>query len=82
MITGVEKELLKKKIEEIGLDCKAILETKMIYNAEKDGWNAIDFHSRCDDKGPTLVVIQTTDFETIGGFTVESWESPLGAKNK
>ena len=31
---------------------------EVLYRASSDGWNAIDFHSRCDNKGPTVTVIK------------------------
>jgi hypothetical protein len=29
----------------------------LFYSGSKDGWNARDFHSRCDDKGPTMTLL-------------------------
>ena len=28
--------------------------TYLRFRGSRDGWKAIDFHSRCDGKGPTL----------------------------
>ena len=34
------------------------------------------FHKNCDNKGPTLVVIQSTKFDKIfGGFTESKWNN-------
>ena len=30
------------------------------YTASKDGWSALRFHEKCDFKGPSLVVAETT----------------------
>ncbi|KAJ5079815.1 hypothetical protein M0811_04128 [Anaeramoeba ignava] len=35
---------------------------------KKDGFPAQKFHSKCDNKGETLVIIQTTDKYIFGGF--------------
>ena len=29
----------------------------LFYSGSKDGWNAKDFHSRCDNKGPTMTFL-------------------------
>ena len=31
------------------------------YTASKHGWSALSFHERCDFKGPSLVVAETTE---------------------
>ena len=31
------------------------------YTASKDGWSALQFHEKCDFKGPSLVVAETTE---------------------
>ena len=30
---------------------------KLIYRGSKDGFRAIDFHSKCDYMGPTFIII-------------------------
>ena len=30
---------------------------KIIYCASRDGWHIDDFHSKCDEKGPTITVV-------------------------
>jgi len=52
--------------------------TYMLFRGSRDGWRAIDFHSRCDGKGPTISLFKvnhsgffsnTNRSECIGGFT-------------
>lgn len=31
------------------------------YVASRDGWSALKFHDKCDFKGPSLVVAETTE---------------------
>jgi hypothetical protein len=38
-----------------------------------DGWNAIDFHRRCDEKGATLTIVKTSDGYVFGGYSDQSW---------
>ena len=46
------------------------------YRGSTDGWMAEDFHRNCDNKGPTLTLLQIQDGDCIGGFTNQSWSSP------
>ena len=47
--------------------------TQLLYKATRDGDKASDFHSKCDNMGPSLVVIQTTTGYIFGGYTSKSW---------
>ena len=53
-----------------------LFETYLLYRASRDGCDPIDFHSRCDGKGPTLSLIRTEEHNCIGGFTNAKWSSP------
>ena len=57
------------------------IELELIYKASKDGYKAIDFHSKCDGKGPTLVIILANK-RLFGGYTTQAWNSssPTGFK--
>ena len=50
-------------------------ELKCVYNANVDGWSAIDFHTNVDGKGSSLVVIVTRSGKFIGGFNPVGWRS-------
>ncbi|XP_044170222.1 uncharacterized protein LOC122954272 [Acropora millepora] len=45
------------------------------WRAKTDGWAASTFHSNCDGKGPTVVVIQVGSY-IFGGYTDLSWSDP------
>ena len=45
------------------------------WHAKEDGWAASTFHGNCDDKGPTVTIIQVGSF-IFGGYSGVSWESP------
>jgi hypothetical protein len=36
---------------------EVMIEAKMIFNAREDGWDAKDFHAKCDMQGPTISLI-------------------------
>jgi hypothetical protein len=42
-------------------------------SAVRDGDSSDDFHSRCDDKGATFVLIQSEGGYIFGGFASASW---------
>lgn len=50
---------------------------KKIFQASIDGkWTAESFHANCDNKGPTVTFIRTTDDRIFGGYTEVSWDLP------
>lgn len=46
------------------------------YHAKSDGFTAHDFHSRCDNKGPTVTLVQVREF-VFGGFLDQNWGGKL-----
>ena len=70
-----EKNLISNWILQ---DTKKI--TKLLFKAKRDGDKASDFHSKCDNMGPTLTIIQTTLGERFGGYTSKNWTSPSSSK--
>ena len=44
----------------------------LIYRASRDGWNSTDFHTHCDNKGPTVSVVKSGNY-IFGGYTEQSW---------
>jgi hypothetical protein len=53
-------------------------EWRLCYRASLDGWKAEDFHSKCDNKGPTVVFVKVGNF-IFGGFTDRNWSAMKGA---
>jgi len=47
-----------------------------LYVASRDGDAASDFHSACDDQGPTVVIVQTESGDVFGGYAGISWAGP------
>ena len=46
---------------------------KLLYRASEHGYTGESFHEYCDDKGPTLVIIKSTEGWIFGGYTTQSW---------
>jgi hypothetical protein len=47
----------------------------LLWGGSRDGFDAGDFHDRCDGHAPTLTLIQDTEGNIFGGFTPVEWES-------
>ena len=54
---------------------KEIISSEMIFRISRDGDKSEDFHKFCDNQGPTLVIIKTTNNKIFGGFTPLNWKS-------
>jgi len=50
----------------------------MIYQATRDGFASSTFHSKCDNKPNTLVIIRSTSGNVFGGYTEQSWSGDSG----
>ena len=50
-------------------------EFTLLYRASRDGFEASDFHARCDHKPSTLTLIKTADGYIFGGYTAAAWDS-------
>jgi len=47
----------------------------LLYRASVDSFSAKIFHEKCDQKGPTITIVQTTDGYVFGGYSSQSWDS-------
>jgi len=48
----------------------------LLYSITRDGCDPVPFHSKCDDKGPTVTVVYNTQGSVYGGYTSLAWQSP------
>ncbi|CAH3128269.1 unnamed protein product [Pocillopora meandrina] len=47
---------------------------QLLMRASQEGFQAKTFHSKCDDKGPTVTIVKSGN-NIFGGFTETSWSS-------
>ena len=47
---------------------------KLLYRASEHDYTTRSFHECCDDKGPTLIVIKSSEGWIFGGYATQSWE--------
>ena len=50
-------------------------ELRLLYRSSRDGRDDSIFHTKCDNMGSTLTIIETTDGLVIGGYTNTAWAS-------
>ncbi|RIB03549.1 TLD-domain-containing protein [Gigaspora rosea] len=51
----------------------------LLYRATEDGFNAVDFHRKCDNKGACVVIVKIKDSDKIvGGYNPVGWMLPNG----
>jgi hypothetical protein len=48
--------------------------TSLLYSATRDGFGASSFHSKCDNKGPTVTLVSTPGC-LFGGYTSIHWDN-------
>ena len=69
-----EKEKDLNKIKEWIAPGKNI-QFNLLFRKSRDGDKTADFHRLCDNKGKTLIMIETKEGRKFGGFTNESWDT-------
>ena len=45
----------------------------LLYRATRDGFRAVNFHSKCDNKSATITIVQTDRGFVFGGYTSLTW---------
>ncbi|KAL9655394.1 hypothetical protein ABK040_011235 [Willaertia magna] len=50
-------------------------EWKLLWQGTRDGFDANTFHTKCDDKGPTITIIKTGCGSIFGGYTSVNWNN-------
>ena len=75
---GILKTIIKEQ-EEIDIVLNKIAEDypgayyKLLYKGTRDGDNATEFHSRCDQAEITLTIVEDNYGNRFGGFTTQDW---------
>ena len=71
ILTNVEyRKILKGWLPEV-----LVGEWRLLFRASRDGFAASAFHSKCDNKGPTVTVVKS-GANIFGGFTEKPWTNP------
>ena len=54
--------------------------SELLFRKTRDGSTPKDFHDKCDNKGITIVFIETTKGYKFGGYTELQWDKSNGGK--
>ena len=57
---------------------KKLIRTQLLYKLSRDGDSIKEFHNRCDNKSPTLILIESLDGNKFGGYTISTWDGDIG----
>jgi len=68
-----EVDFINKQLKPVSRELGGLL-----FQVSKDGDAVSTFHSRCDGKGPTVVIVETKSGNMFGGYTYSSWSSSAG----
>ncbi len=52
-----------------------IIKSALLYRASDHGWQPEDFHSKCDNNGPTVCLFKSKLGDCFGGYTSKNWQS-------
>ena len=53
---------------------KTIKKLTLLFRASRDGYSSSNFHSKCDGKVNTLILVKTTNSRRFGGYTECQWD--------
>ena len=53
---------------------KTIKKFTLLFRASRDGYGYSNFHSKCDGKVNTLILVETTNRRRFGGYTECQWD--------
>ena len=70
LISDNEKKLLDDLILE-----NTEKKFNLLYRLTRDGEGCSTFHTKCDGKGPTIIIIQTTSGYKFGWYTSINWDN-------
>ena len=72
----IEEEYRSVLTRWIPLDLTLTGEWRLLFRASRDVFAASAFHSKCDNKGPTITVVKIGG-NIFGGFTENAWTSKM-----
>ena len=71
VIVGEEECFIQNLLEWY---CPSGAQMRLLYRGTRDGMEPAAFHRLCDDQGPTITIIKSTNNQSIfGGYTTASW---------
>ena len=81
---GTPDEPFRESTILTNVECRKILkgwlpeamvgEWRLLFRASQDGFAALTFHTKCNNRGPTVTVVKS-GLNIFGGFTEKGWTS-------
>ena len=75
--TSSEAQLVRQLLKNTQLESRPL---KLVYNAQRQGWNPEAFHKFADGCGAAVVLAKTRDGVVCGGYNPKGWSSLGGAR--
>lgn len=75
--TSSEAQLVRQLLKNTQLESRPL---KLVYNAQRQGWNPAAFHDSVDGCGAAVVLTKTTNGVVCGGYNPKGWSSFGGAR--
>ena len=71
------KSYIIQWLKEPNQNYKDLKDIKLLYRGSRDGFKAVDFHEKCNNKGETLVIIKSNEDYIFGGYTEINWDNTI-----
>lgn len=68
--TDADILLIRQTLKYTNLEFRPL---RLVYSANRDGWNAKAFHERVDKLGPAVVLARTSSGGVVGGYNPTGW---------
>ena len=73
----IDSKILKPEMinNDLYITFPKIKQTELLYRMNRDGCKPDIFHRRCDNRGPTMILISANNGYIFGGYNPTSWIS-------
>jgi hypothetical protein len=59
----------------LGLIGERNIQSELLYRGSRDAFRALEFHEKCDQKGPSITLFKSDRDKRFGGYTSMCWDS-------
>ena len=73
--TVVNTSESRKALSKLLSESLPLRNCELLFRGSRDGLGPQAFHSKCDNKGPTLVLVRSSQGAVFGGFASQPWNS-------
>lgn len=73
----INTEDLKRELNQV-CEFQICLRIELLNRASENNFDWAEFHAKCGNKGPTLVIVKSNDECIFGGYTKANWNQTDG----